>query len=47
VGESIEGLRNVNSIIADSGLPRVSQETIDGILYSDPFAHWWHQPLRA
>jgi predicted TIM-barrel fold metal-dependent hydrolase len=47
VGESIEGLRNVNRIIGDSGLPQVSRETIDRILYSDPFAHWWHQPLRT
>jgi len=43
VGESMEGLRNVNQIVEQSGLPRVSQETIDSILYSDPLAHWWHQ----
>ena len=23
-------------------LPRVAQVTIDGIIHSDPFAHWWH-----
>ena len=32
---SIDGLRNVNHIIGDSGLPRVTDETIDGILHRD------------
>jgi predicted TIM-barrel fold metal-dependent hydrolase len=33
--ESIQGLRQVNHIIGDSGLPRVSQEVIDSILERD------------
>jgi predicted TIM-barrel fold metal-dependent hydrolase len=33
---SIDGLRNVNSIIEDTGLPRIGQTTIDGILYNNP-----------
>lgn len=46
VDESIEGLRGINRQVEGTALPRVSQETIDRILYSDPFAHWWHgKPL--
>jgi predicted TIM-barrel fold metal-dependent hydrolase len=33
--ESIEGLRNVNHIIGNSGLPQVTVETIEGILNRD------------
>lgn len=33
--ESIEGLRNCNHIIGNSGLPRVTEATIDGILHRD------------
>ncbi len=33
--ESIEGLRNINHIIGNSGLPEVSPETIEGILTRD------------
>lgn len=33
--ESIEGLRNANRITGESGLPIVTQETIDGILHRD------------
>ena len=33
--ESIEGLRNVNQIIGNSGLPRVTEATIEGILHRD------------
>ena len=32
---SIDGLRNANHIIGKSGLPRVTNETIDGILHRD------------
>jgi len=32
---SIDGLRNVNHIIGSSGLPQVTQQTIEGILYRD------------
>jgi predicted TIM-barrel fold metal-dependent hydrolase len=44
VEESIAGLRNVNAVIGNSGLPPVSQETIERILHSNPLAHWWHDP---
>jgi uncharacterized protein len=33
--ESIAGLRNPNAIVGQSGLPQVTQVTIDGILYRD------------
>ncbi|MFN8591071.1 MAG: amidohydrolase family protein [Thermomicrobiales bacterium] len=33
--DSIDGLRNANHIIANSGLPRVADETISGILERD------------
>ena len=42
VEESIEGLRQVNQVVAGTSLPKVSEETIDAILYSNPFQHWWH-----
>ena len=42
VPESIAGLRNVNKVVEGSGLPRVSDETIEKILHSDPLRHWWH-----
>jgi predicted TIM-barrel fold metal-dependent hydrolase len=46
VDESIEGLQGINRQVEGTALPRVSQETIDRILHSDPFAHWWHgKPL--
>ena len=47
VADSIEGLQNVNQVIAGSGLPRVTQDTIDQILHSDPTAHWWHGGLAS
>jgi predicted TIM-barrel fold metal-dependent hydrolase len=43
--DSLQGLRNVNRLVEGTALPRVSQETIDGIMYSNPFAHWWHGGL--
>jgi predicted TIM-barrel fold metal-dependent hydrolase len=46
VGASIEGLRNVNRQVEGTNLPRVSQETIDAILHSNPFEHWWHGGLK-
>jgi predicted TIM-barrel fold metal-dependent hydrolase len=36
--ESIEGLRNVNHVIGDSSLPRVSPEAVRAILDRDAFA---------
>src|SRR3954453_5063641 len=43
VEESVEGLRNVNRVVAGTGLPRVADETIERILHSDPFGRWWHR----
>ena len=45
VDESIAGLRNINDQVEGTKLPRVSQSTIDAILYSNPFEHWWHGGL--
>ncbi len=36
--DSIDGLRNVNHITGNSGLPRITGETIEGILNRDSFA---------
>ncbi|MCU0522614.1 MAG: amidohydrolase family protein [Anaerolineae bacterium] len=36
--ESIDGFRSINGIIGSSGLPRVTNETIDGILSRDSLA---------
>jgi predicted TIM-barrel fold metal-dependent hydrolase len=33
--ESVAGLKNANAIVGQSGLPQVTAETIDGILYRD------------
>jgi hypothetical protein len=35
-------LRNINAQVEGTNLPRISQATIDSILYSNPFDHWWH-----
>jgi hypothetical protein len=29
--------------VEGSKLPRVTDNTINSILYSSPFEHWWHQ----
>lgn len=48
VAESIEGLGSVNHLVVGTKLPVVAQETIDLILYSDPFDNWWHtNPLQV
>jgi predicted TIM-barrel fold metal-dependent hydrolase len=49
VEESMEGIRAVNKIAEGTSLPRVSDETIEGIIDSNPFLHWWHHsdPLRT
>jgi hypothetical protein len=47
VEESIAGLRGVNRLVEGTALPRVSNETIDRILHSNPFEHWWHGGLPA
>ena len=45
VDEAIKGLRNINQLVQGTGLPRVSNETIERILTSNPLAHWWHGGL--
>ena len=47
VEESLEGLRNINHLVEGTRLPRVAQATIDGIIHSNPFAHWWHGEAPA
>jgi predicted TIM-barrel fold metal-dependent hydrolase len=42
VEESKAGLAAVNRVVEGTGLPRVSQETIDRIQHSNPLEHWWH-----
>lgn len=46
VRASIDDLKNVNRFVEGTQLPRVTQETIDSILYSNPFEHWWHGGLK-
>jgi predicted TIM-barrel fold metal-dependent hydrolase len=41
VDESVDGLIGINDQLAGTGLPRVSTETIEQILGSDPLARWW------
>ena len=43
VAETMAGLRNVNDVAGESGLPRISEETVERILHSNPFEHWWHE----
>lgn len=45
VEESIEGLRNINQLVAGTALPRVAETTIESILHANPFDHWWHGGL--
>ncbi|HEY4201172.1 MAG TPA: amidohydrolase family protein [Devosiaceae bacterium] len=47
VRESIDGLRNINAQVEGTALPRVSQATIEAILHSNPFHHWWHGGLSV
>ena len=49
VGESVDGLLNINDQVAGTKLPRVSDETKALILNSDPFKFWWKgdKPLKA
>jgi len=42
VKESIEGLINVNEVAEVTGMPKVSRESIELIMHSNPFEHWWH-----
>ncbi len=47
VEELIEGLRGINRQVEGTSLPRISNETIERILHSDPFTHWWHGGLKV
>ncbi len=47
VEASIADLKNANRFVEGTPLPRVSQETIDAILHSNPFEHWWHGGLKV
>lgn len=47
VRESIDGLRNINAQVEGTALPRVSENTIEAILQSNPFHHWWHGGLSV
>jgi len=42
VEESLEGLRRANHLIEGTSLPRVADATIEAIMHSNPFEHWWH-----
>ncbi len=42
VDESVDGLLTINDQVEGTKLPRVSEETMQRILQSNPFAHWWH-----
>jgi hypothetical protein len=42
VEESLEGLRRANHLVEGTPLPRVSEATIEAIMHSNPFEHWWH-----
>jgi len=35
----------VNTMVEGTNLPHITKQTIDDILYSNPFATWWHDPL--
>jgi predicted TIM-barrel fold metal-dependent hydrolase len=41
VGESVDGLLGINDQLEGTRLPRVSEETMQRILRSNPFEHWW------
>ena len=41
VDESVDGLLSINDQLEGTKLPRVSEETMQRILWSNPFAHWW------
>lgn len=41
VEESVNGLLNINAMLEGTNLPRVSGETMERILRSNPFEVWW------
>ena len=42
VEESVDGLLTINDQLKGTALPRVSEETMNLILRSDPLSTWWH-----
>jgi uncharacterized protein len=42
VEDSVAGLRGINRQVEGTNLPRVSQDTIERIIHSNPLQHWWH-----
>lgn len=42
VEDSLAGLRAINRQVEGTNLPRVSEDTIERIIHSNPLAHWWH-----
>ncbi len=49
VDESVDGLLTINEQVEGTKLPRVSDETMQRIIWSNPFEHWWHgdNPLQG
>ena len=48
IDESVDGLLMINDQLEGTRLPRVSDETMQRILWSDPIADWWRgdNPLQ-
>ena len=42
VEESVDGLLSINDQLKGTALPRVSEDTMNRILQSDPLSAWWH-----
>lgn len=49
VDESVDGLLQINEQLAGTSLPRVSDDTMQNILLSDPLTDWWNgeAPLKG
>jgi len=46
--EGIELTRAVREMGGGAGLPRVAEETVERIIQSNPYQHWWHRnPLHG
>jgi predicted TIM-barrel fold metal-dependent hydrolase len=41
VDESVDGLLNINDAVKGTNLPRVTEETMQTILWSNPLKDWW------
>ena len=44
LSEAAEGLRAMEHFAGESALPSITEATVNSILYSNPFEHWWHDP---